>query len=147
MKAKVFEGLLVLVLVGFLWMLPVSEAIDNFRTDVREDNFTVQTAGGQTTADVVLFKPVYNADSQTLSVSSNSSADTPAVASYTAASRLVSVSGLAESESHRLTVSYDVDALASHSSINKLMDYLPWLWVLVLFAFPICVLIAIVRQR
>jgi hypothetical protein len=144
---KIFEGFLVLVLVSFLWMLPVSEAIYNYRTDVREDTFHIITTVGQTTVSVALIRPVYQDDFGTVSVSSNCSSDALIVESYTAATRLVSLSGLADGESRLLTVSYDVDALAAHSAINTFLNWLPGIWILILFVFPVAVIYVIVRRR
>jgi hypothetical protein len=127
-------------------MLPVPESIYNYRTDIREDIFHVITDPGQSTITLVLVKAVYADDSQTIAVTSNCSADIPLVDSYMPATRVVSISGLAESESHTLIVAYDVDALAAHSSINTFLGWLPTIWVLILFTFPVCVIYVIIRN-
>ncbi len=147
MKSRIFEAMLVLVLVGFLWMLPVPDAIYNYRTTVRADHFTVDTIEGQTTTTLVLFKPVYGGDPEKISASSNSTSDSPEIASYEPSTRAVTVSGLSESEAHRLEISYDTDALTQSRSISSFLDYLPWLWIINLFAFPICAIIVVIRQR
>jgi hypothetical protein len=144
---KIFDGFLVLVLVSFLWMLPVSKAIYEYRTDVREDTFHVITTSGQTTVDLVLVRAVYLDDSETIAVSSNCTADSPIVEIYTVATRVVSLSGLAESESHLLIISYDISSLTGLSSVNTFLDWLPWIWVLILFMFPAAAIFVIVKRR
>jgi hypothetical protein len=144
---RIFQGFLVMVVTALLWLLPVSEAIYNFRTDIREDAFTIVTGVGETTAAVVLYRAVYNDDEGTVSLLSDLATDTPALDSYVPATHVVNISGLTASSSRELTVAYDIDALNTHPAVGILMDILPVLWVLVLIAFPVVALVVIIRGR
>lgn len=140
---RIFQAFLVMVIVALLWMLPVTQAIYDFRTDVREDNFTVTTGAGEFTADVILFRPVYDDDDETISALSSIATDTPAIDNYNPATREVTISGLDENSTRVLTVFYDVDALALHPAISLIMDLLPLFWILILIAFPVVAVIVI----
>lgn len=144
---RIFEGFLVLFLSSILWLLPVSRAIYDYRTDIREDRFTVVTGPGETVESVVLLKPIYGDDTGTVSISSNVTADSPMVGSYNPDTRQLTVSGLAENESHLLAVSYDVSALIGHTAVSMFLNWLPYIWYLLLFIFPVATIYVIVRRR
>lgn len=144
---RIFQGFLVLVVVAILWMLPVSQAIYDFRTDIREDVFAVTTGGAETTTAEVLLKPVYDDDTGTISLLSDLATDTPALDAYTPATQVVDISGLTADSSRELTVTYDTDALSVHAAVSIVMDLLPMIWILILVAFPVVSLIVIVKRR
>ena len=143
---KVFEGFLVLVLSSLLLLLPVSRAIYDYRTDVREDHFTVNTGPGEHSANVVLIKPLYDNDLETIFVSSNVTADHPLADSYDSNTRQLIVTGLTENESRLLAISYDVNALIGYAAVNTFLNWLPYLWYLILFVFPAAAIYVIVKR-
>lgn len=128
-------------------MLPISTAIYDFRTDLREDTFSRETGGGETTASVTLLKPVYDNDTETIGILSSISTDTPLYSSYNSTTRLLGMTGLAVSSNRTLTVSYDIDALEGSGAINTVMDIIPFIWMLVVIAFPMAALFAIFTGR
>ena len=142
---RIFQSFLLLVVTAILWMLPVTQGIYDFRTDPREDTFNVDTAVGVTTASVVLQYPVYDSDNQTIDLSSDLPADTPALDSYTPATDRVDVSGLSDNSTRVLTIGYLIDALDAHDAVNTLMDILPMIWILILVSFPVVGLVAVWR--
>ncbi len=144
---RIYYAFLVILTAAVLFMLPITDAVYNFRTDVREDTFISATAAGDTTANVTLFKPVYLNDTSTIDLLSSLSSDTPTYSSYNITTRLLGVSGLTSNVSRTLTVDYDVDALNASSALNTILDKIPWIWILMILSFPIAALIAIFTGR
>ena len=130
-----------------LWMLPITAAIYDFRTDVQEDSFTSDTAVGQTTDNVTLSKVLYDNDTQTIDILSSISDDVPAYSSYNGTTRLLGISSLSANTTRTLTVSYDVDALSASNAINNFLDAISWIWLLCIAVFPMAALAAIFLGR
>jgi hypothetical protein len=124
-------------------LLPITTSVYDFRTDVREDSFTVETAAGETTDNVTLVKSVYDDDVTTIGLSSSDSDDSPIYSSYNTTTRLMAFSGLAESTNRTITVSYDVDALNGSSAWGTLLDAAPFIYYVILAALPIAGIAAI----
>lgn len=144
---RIFHSFLLIVSVAILWMVPFTEGIYDFRTDVRADTYTVNTEVGDTTTNVTLHRPVYDDDSETISVISSLGTDSPTITGYTPSTRSVGVSGLSENTTRTLTASYDVDALDTHSAIDLLLDIAPILIILLLVALPPAGLVMIWKYR
>jgi len=144
---RIVYAFLVVVVSVILFMLPVSEAVYDFRTDLREDEFSSTTAVGQTTENVTLLREVYDDDTETISILSDDSDDSPAYSSYNTTSRQLGISGLADNLTRTLTVSYDVDALAGSAALNTFVGYIPWIWLLIIIVFPIAGLAAVFLGR
>jgi len=144
---RIFQGFLILVVVAILWMIPVSQAIYDFRTEPRDDVFAVTTGGGETTTAVVLLKPIYDDDTGTISLRSDLATDTPISDNYTPTTYVLDISGLTAASSRELTATYDIDALSAHAAVSIIMDLLPTIWILILVAFPVVSLIVIFRKR
>ncbi len=144
---RIFNGFLILFTAVFLWLLPITTAIYDFRTDVRTDSFAHETLLGETTANVTLTKPVYDSDTNTIDILSSISTDSPAYASYNGTSRLLGIDGLVASENRTLTVSYDIDALEASDAINTLMDNLPYIWLICIAVFAPAALVALFTAR
>lgn len=115
-------------------MLPITDGIYDFRTDVKEDIFNNTTGPGVTTANYTLNKALYDNDTSTVTVSSNNTSDSPSVTSYHSATRILDISGLAQSDNRQLTVSYDYDALNASTAISGILDKVPWIWLLCVIA-------------
>lgn len=128
-------------------MLPVDEAIYDFRTKLREDTFNVETGGGVTTANVTLTKVLYDDDTDTIDILSDISEDTPLFGSYYVPTRALAMTGLAVSSNRTITVTYDIDSLGGSGAINTLVDIIPWIWMLVIIAFAPAALFAIFTGR
>ena len=93
---RIAQAFLVLVVSAILWLFPVSEAVYEFKTDAREDTFPISIAASETSANMTLFRPIYDDDTSTVSLLSNNSNDIPVVSSYNGTSRVLLVGGLAE---------------------------------------------------
>lgn len=119
-----------------LWMLPVSEAVYDFRTELREDEFTSPTADGAA-ANVTLSKPIYDDDTGTLDFFSDLATDTPAYNTWDNTTQVVNITGLTANTTRILLVSYDVNALEGYDAIGIVVDRFPFIWILLIIVFPI----------
>lgn len=128
-------------------MLPVSRAVYDFRTDLREEDFSVATAVGVTTDNSTLGQPLYDDDIGTVDFLSDETTDVPIATSYNTTSRQLLVSGLSANSTRTLTIFYDVDALAGGDALNTFVGYVPWVWMLIIIVFPVAALAAIFTGR
>jgi len=130
-----------------LWMLPLSEAVYDFRTELREDVFTSPTGVGVNCANVTLGKPVYDDDTGTIDYYSDLDTDTPAYSSYNATSRQLLVCGLTANTTRVLTISYDINALEGYDAIGTVVDRWPFIWILLIIVFPVAAFVAMFMGR
>lgn len=140
---KIFYSFLILAVSVFLWLLPVTNAVYDFRTDLKEDNFTVDTDEGITTGNVTLFKTIYDDDTSTLSITSNDSDDIPSYSSYNATTRLLVFTGLSANNTRTITCTYDVDALEGSDALDTLMNHISWIYMVMVSVLPIAGIAAI----
>lgn len=143
---RVFSAFLVIMTTCILLMLPVTEAIYDFRTDVREDSFSV-TTGAVTSANVTLVKEVYDDDTSTIELTSDNTSDSPTFSSYDTATRGLTVSGLSADTTRDLTVAYDVYALTGWDAIDTLLSRFDLIWLICIFSFGPAALAAIFLGR
>jgi len=144
---RIFSAFLVIVTAAILFMLPLTSGVYDFRTDLNEDTFNYETGGAETTANVTLDKAVYDDDTDTITILSDLSTDSPLFSTYNTSTRLLDITGLTVSENRTLTVAYDVDALEGSDAINTIVGRLPWIWLLVIIAFSPAALVAIFTGR
>ena len=144
---RIFYALLILFAVAVLFMLPMTEAIYDFRTDVREDNFTVPTGDISTNATVQLFTDIFEDDVSTIDLFSNLGTDNPTYSSYNATPRNLVVTDLTANTTRILTVFYDIDALRVHPAVHNLLDMIYFMWLLFLVGFPAAAIVAIVTMK
>jgi hypothetical protein len=139
---RIFYAGLVIVVAAILFMLPVSESVYAFRTDLRSDTFPVTTAVGVTSANVTLLKTLYDNDTDTITFDSDIG-ETPVYGSYNTTTRQLLVTGLTASTSRNLVVSYDVAAFTATSAINRILDKIPFVYMLMIFCFAPAAIAAI----
>ena len=144
---RIWQAFLILVAAALLWLVPVTRAIYDFRTDLAEDTFSVATSNVSSNATVVLAQALYNNDSSTIGVTSNLTADNPAFNSYNSTTRATLFTGLSSITTRTLTVTYDIDALSGDVALDAVMDLTPYIWYLCIVAFPIAGLAAIFTGR
>ncbi len=144
---RIFQAFLVLVTSVLLFMLPVNEAIRDYRTYVKTDSFTSPTAPAITTANVTLTKALYDNDTSSFVLSSDLSTDVPVFSSYNGTTRALMVAGLSDNTTRILTIDYEVNSLTTWASVGTLMDKLPMIWLLLIIAFPMAGIAAIFTGR
>lgn len=144
---RIFYAFLVIVTGAILFMLPVTEAIYDYRTDERTDTFSVTTAVGADNATVQLSTALYDSDPSTFSFVSDDTDDAPVFYSYNSTSRATVVDGLADNTTRSLDVTYDVDALSDATAIELLISRMDFIWLLMIICFPPAALAAIFLGR
>lgn len=127
----------------------MAEAVYDFETKLRTEEFTSPTAAGVTAANVTLGKPIFDDDTSTLDFLSDLSTDTPAysASSYNSTTRLFTTSGLTANTTRVLTISYDVNALEGFDAIVLIVDRWPFIWLLLVIIFPLVGIGAIFTGR
>jgi hypothetical protein len=147
MGSKIVTSFLIILCSIILLFLPISQAVYDFRTDIKENTFTVATAVGTDNATVSLTTAIYGADTSTLSVLSSLTTDVPLFNSYNGTTRATVFTGLTANTTRVLTVYYDVDALRGSAAINNIMGQLQWWWLLAILGLPIAALMAMFYGR
>jgi hypothetical protein len=127
-------------------MLPVTEGIYNFQTDVKVEAKTVSTGAGVTSVDVVLARPLYNNDYSTVDVLSDNTLDSPEVTAYDTLTREITVTGLHATDSRKFTINYDIQALNLPSAIYTVLGWVPVFWILILVCFAVIGMIVVVKK-
>lgn len=144
---RIFYAFLILVVSAFLFMLPVSEAIYDYRTIQHTSTNVVDTAVGVTTGNVTLANDIFDDDTDALDIDSDLHTDHPTFSTYNATTRFLVFSGLTANTSRTITVVYYSDALNAYASVNTFLDYLPYIWFIVVIAFIPAALFAIFTNR
>lgn len=143
---RIFTGFLIILVDIILWMLPYTQAVYDYRTDIYEDTYPLtETAAGITTANVVLTNPIYNNDTNTIDLYSDLSTDVPVYGAYNTTTRLLSVNGCTAASNRTLRVDYDINALTSQPALSTFMDWLPYIWMIMLAVLPMAAIYVIVR--
>ena len=128
-------------------MLPVSEAIYDYRTMSRTDTFSTDTAVGVTTANETLLDDLYNGDIGSVDIDSDDATDAPLANSYNVTNQVLNIGGLTANATRILGITYDVGALTLYVAVDTLLDFLPYIWVLIIICFPPAALFAIFTNR
>lgn len=145
---RIFYAFLIAVISAILFMLPVAEAVYDFRTATRTDEYSIPTALAQTTANETLWDDLYNSDLGSVSIASSVATDVPLPSSYNATTRVLLTSGLTANTTTRiLEITFDYDSLQGSGAINTLMDRVSWIWMIVIIAFAPAALFAIFTGR
>ena len=144
---RIFYAFLIIFVATILWMLPVTSAIYDFRTDVRTDTFSTTTTVGVTTANETLHEELYDDDIGSVDITSEDATDTPLPNSYNATSQVLNIIGLTENTTRELEVAYDVDALEGDNAVDILLGWVPYIWILIICVFPMAALFAIFTGR
>ena len=147
MPGKLFTAFLIVVVSAILFMLPVTDAIYDFRTDQRTDTYTTATAVAVTTANATLHAVLYDNDIGSASFISDLVTDIPLSSSYNSTSRQLLISGLTANTTRTMEITYDFNALSDSSGIDTLMDWMPLIWILIAIGFGPAALFSIFSGR
>ena len=69
------------------------------------------------------------------------------MSSYNTTTRALAINGLSANATRTLTVEYDVFALTDANAVDTFLDYFPYIWILIIVAFPIAALAALFVGR
>ncbi len=144
---RIFQAFLVLMASTVLFLLPLTLAAYDFKTDQQEDTFSMVTAVGETSDNISLSELLYDADVTTVYVLSDLGTDNISWSSYNATTNHLLISGMTDNSTRVLTATYDVDALGGNAAIIMLADRLAWIWLLLVIAFAPAALAAIFTGR
>lgn len=107
-------ALMIGAIILMLLMPATIESIDNFRLTDQVDIFDTTTGVADTDSEVTLSQELFGGETRNATVTSNVTADAPIASSYVSATRVLTVTGLEASESHRLTITYKIDGLTQY---------------------------------
>jgi hypothetical protein len=128
-----------------LWLLPVQPAIEAFRTNELTNTFNnTATVSGNTT--VTLSQELFNGNTALVAITTNNTADTPVVAAYDEATRVLSIQGLTPSATVVLTVNYFVDAFPNQIYWASVLNIAPYLFILILVILPVIAVVLFVQE-
>ena len=142
MLGRIFSAFLIVMVSAILFMLPLTGAVYDFRTDVKTQPVTITTGANVTTANIVLVKALYDDDTSTISFTSNIS-EAPSISGYVSVTRTLSTANLTAGVTRALEVSYDVDALSDSAAMATVVNILDFVWLLSIIVFPIAALAAL----
>jgi len=144
---RIFHGFLIILTAVILFMLPITSSIYDYRTDLREDEFSYETGGAETTANVTLLRPIYDNDTGTIDILSDLGTDIPVFASYNTTTRILDMTGMTLASNRTLTVFYDINALVANLALSSFLDWLPYIWIILIGIMPLAGIYAIIRRR
>lgn len=144
---RIFQAFLIIIASTLLFLVPITESVEEFLVDTQEDNISVSTAVGETSENVTLSETLYDSDISSVVVISDLSSDTVSWSSYNATPNHFLVSGMTANTSRLLTVSYDIDALGGNAALILLANRLPIFWLVWMGAFAPAALAAIFTGR
>ncbi len=142
----------VLSIVGLVvGLMLVANVLPDVVTDVAADDysepFSVSTGAGVTATNETLSYAHYYEDLTELSASSDNESDTPVVMSYDEDDYIVTVSGLAESDTRTLTISYVREANQQFTGFSSFVRLLPFIAVIGLLIACIWGIFSAVKSR
>lgn len=115
-----------LVLIGNL----MPDAINDVVTEAYPENFASTTGGGETSENLTLSYASYYEDTTGMSVTSDNSGDSPAILGYDHDDYVVTVGGLAASDSRILSMTYDREANQEFTGLSSFVRLLPFLLII-----------------
>lgn len=106
------------------------DVVNDVAADDYSEPFTVATGAGETSTNETLSYAHYYEDLTDLSASSDNESDTPVVMAYDEDDYIVTVSGLAASDSRILTISYVREAQQQFTGFSSFVRLLPFIAVI-----------------
>jgi len=143
---RIFYSFLIIMTSVFLFLLPLTDMVYNYRTDPVTDSFDVDTAVGVTSDNFTLDDFIYDDDDDTIEIESSID-EIPGLVSYNFTSKTVWVGSLTANTTRTLEITYDIDVITDSDAINNLLDRVAWIWMLICIAFPVASLAAIWTGR
>ena len=125
----------------------VTTGVFDFRTDIIEEEFVMDTAGGVTNTTVQLGEPLWDASVAYAQVSSNDTTETPTTNSYTSATRALIITNLNAGTGHILTVSYNTEGLSGYTGAEAGVTKLPLAVVVSIVILPLALLVLLFLRR
>lgn len=144
---KVIQAVLVLAAVAVLFLLAtsVTGSMTEFRTRDQTDEYAVNTGTGITSANVTLTKALWGGDTSFAEASSDNATDVPRVTTYLAATKVLTIEGLAASTNRTLTIVYSIGALDANT--DRAAGLSPLIWFAAIMVLPIIAVVVALSRR
>ena len=119
---------LIFVVVLFSIFPLVLTGTDETLTDPSTETGNITTGAGVTTGTISLSPALYNDDITSVTgISSSYGSDTPSASSYNGATDILTVGGLAESQTRTITVEYVYEATSDYTGLTSFVRLAPML--------------------
>ena len=145
--SRIFNAFMIIVASTFLFLLPITLLVEDFKVDRHEDNFSITTGGADTTDNVILSNELYEGDTTSITILSDDADDSAGWGAFSATFNELEVTGLAVNTTRTIEVNYDIDALGGSVAIINLADKIAWFWLLICIAYAPASLAAIFTGR
>jgi uncharacterized membrane protein len=124
----------VVVLLGIVFIILLMPNVVNsttqFRTASQTDPFAAtSTAAGISQANITLTQPLWNGQTQYITVTSDNITDGPRVSAYAGSTKVVTVIGLASNISRNLTAVYSIGNLNNYAGADAFAGLSPTMMI------------------
>lgn len=139
-------ALLVGAAVVILLLSGVLAAINEFRTTDIEEPYNVSTGSEETSVDIILVHELFGDNTISAAVTSNLTGDAPVASAYDSTTRELTVTGLQENNSRRLTIDYETDALTDYPAAGLVARMWPLMLGIGVIGLVVAAVISAVRR-
>ena len=123
----------------------IMAATTDFRTDVLEEEFSVITGVGETTATLQLDDTLWNdSRSYITSITSGEDTDNPSATSYNSTNRQVTISGLTANTTRVIALKYKSNALEDAEAAETIILHMPSALLVAVILIPVLALVALI---
>lgn len=131
--SKAIVSIIGAIIVIFL-LSAVLLSLNNFITKEQIDPYSVTTGGGVTTYDATLSQTLFDSDRSLATVTSNiTPLDAAIASSYNSITKVLTVTGLAASQTRTLYVTYRIAALGWYTGAETLVKWVIIFIIMALF--------------
>jgi hypothetical protein len=118
------------VSVFIILLAAVFGGITSLRSAEYVEPHNISTTAGVTSADIVLTQELFDSQTSWVTITSNYTSDAAIPVSYIAATKTLTVGGLIENHSRRLTITYRYNQLVSYWAADLMARTWPLLLIL-----------------
>ena len=146
---KIFNAFVIIVASCVLFLLPITNAAEDFKRDLRTDSIGSITGAAETSDNITFGTAIYDDDTTSVTVSSDLATDAPVFVggTYSATNNTGNVSGLTANTTRTLSVTYYIDALTGFPAVADISDKYFLFYLLCVGAFAPAALAAIFINR
>jgi len=121
---------IICVIVAFVFLPQVMHSSEQVKMREVSEVHLVATGASETTADIILYNDLYNANLEyVLDINSSNTGDTPVATAYNEVTSTLTVGGLVVETERSLQVKYDTDALTDVTGVGVLIGLSPFLFL------------------
>ena len=121
---------IICAIVAFVFFPQVMRSSEQVKMREVSETHLVTTGAAETTADIILYNDLYNANLEhVLDIKSSNTSDTPVATAYNEVTRTLTVGGLVADTERSLLVKYDTAALTDTTGVGMLIGLSPFLFL------------------